>query len=145
MKNFVMKKIIQIGLLAISASVAQSSLAQVVVVGAKSPATVLSREQAAALFLGKSLQLPGGGIPVVIDQVEAAEVRQQFYAKVTDKTIAQAKAIWSRLVFSGKGSPPKEVANSAEVKKLVGANPDAIGYIEKSAVDASVKVLYSAE
>ena len=55
------------------------------------------------------------------------------------------KAAWSRLVFSGKATPPKEMANSADMKKFVAGNPDAIGYIEKSAVDSSVKVVFSAD
>ncbi|MDO8702907.1 MAG: hypothetical protein Q7J77_10820 [Undibacterium sp.] len=141
-----MKTIFTFLLLATSILFVQESLAQVVVVaGAKSPASVLTRDQAAALFLGKSTQLPGAGIPVLIDQVESVDARQIFYTKVTEKTPAQVKAVWSRLVFSGKGAPPKEVANSAEVKKLVNANPDAIGYIEKNAVDSTVKVLFSVE
>jgi hypothetical protein len=37
------------------------------------------------------------------------------------------------------------VASAAEVKKFVAGNPDAIGYIEKSAVDGSVKVLLTVE
>lgn len=126
--------------------VAPATLAQVaVVVGAKSPATALNAEQAASLFLGKSAQLPGAGTAVLIDQAESAAVRDQFYTKVAGKSAAQVKAAWSRLVFSGKATPPKEVANSAEVKKLVAANPDAVGYIEKSAVDASVKVLLTVD
>lgn len=117
----------------------------VVVVSAKSPAAKLTKEQAAALFLGKSSQLPGAGIPVLIDQPESAEIRQMFYTKVTEKTPIQVKSIWSRLVFSGKATIPKEVANSDEVKRQLAANPDAIGYIDKAAVDATVKVLFAVE
>jgi len=35
---------------------------------------------------------------------------------------------------------PKQLRDSAAVKKAVAADPKAVGYIEKSAVDASVKV-----
>lgn len=141
-----MKTIFKLLFIVTGLFLAQTSMAQVVVIaGAKSTATALTREQAAALFLGKSTQLPGAGIPVLIDQVESVEARQIFYTKVTDKTPAQVKAVWSRLVFSGKGSPPKEVANSAEVKKMVSSNADVVGYIEKSAVDNSVKVLFIVE
>lgn len=59
--------------------------------------------------------------------------------------MAQVKALWSRLVFSGKGQPPKELADSASVKKAVAADPKVVGYIEKSAVDGSVKVLFSVD
>lgn len=122
----------------------QVAFAQVaVVVGAKSAAAAMSADDVSALFLGKSDQLPGVGVALLLDQAESNAVRDTFYGKVTGKSAAQVKAAWSRLVFSGKATPPKEVANSAEVKKLVATNANAVGYIEKSAVDGSVKVLLS--
>lgn len=122
----------------------QVAFAQVaVVVGAKSAAAAMSADDVSALFLGKSDQLPGVGVALLLDQAESNAVRDTFYSKVTGKSAAQVKAAWSRLVFSGKATPPKEVANSAEVKKLVATNANAVGYIEKSAVDGSVKVLLS--
>ena len=137
-----MKKFIFIATALAGLSFTNLALAQIaVVVSAKSPATTLNKEQTAALFLGKSTQLPGAGSPVLVDQGETSDVRKNFYGKVADKTPAQVKAIWARLVFSGKSAPPKEAPNSAEVKKLIAGNPDAVGYIEKSAVDSSVKVL----
>ncbi len=127
-------------------SISGTAHAQIaVVVGAKSPVTGINKEQTAALFLGKSSQLPGAGAPFLVDQSEASDLRKNFYNKVTDKTPAQVKAIWARLVFSGKSSPPKEAPTSADVKKLLASNPDALGYIEKSAVDSSVKVLLEIE
>jgi ABC-type phosphate transport system substrate-binding protein len=47
-------------------------------------------------------------------------------------------------VFTGKATMPREVAGSAEVKKAVAANPKAIGYVDRSAVDSTVKVVYPA-
>lgn len=137
-----MKKLILVLSAFASLSVSNLCFSQIaVVVSAKSPATGLNKEQAAALFLGKSSQLPGAGAPVLVDQGETSDIRKNFYGKVADKTPAQVKAIWARLVFSGKSTPPKDAPSSAEVKKMVSANPDAVGYIEKSAVDPSVKVL----
>ncbi|MDD2729079.1 hypothetical protein [Malikia sp.] len=133
-------------ILAIGALMAQASHAQVALVaGAQSSASKLTTEQAASLFLGKSEQLPGQGTAVLLDQPESATVRELFYTKVTGKSAAQVKATWSRLVFSGKATLPKEVPNSAAVKKMVAGNVNAVGYIEKSAVDSSVKVLLSVE
>jgi hypothetical protein len=45
------------------------------------------------------------------------------------------------MVFTGKGTPPKEVADDAAVKSFVATTPGAVGYIDESKVDASVKVL----
>ncbi|MGH8853029.1 MAG: hypothetical protein ACREWI_02000 [Telluria sp.] len=111
----------------------------VVVVNPKAAEATMSKEQVAQFFLGKSSAM------TPIDQSESAPIRAEFYKKVADKDAAQAKALWSKLVFTGKATMPKEVADSAAVKAAVAANPKAIGYIDKSAVDASVKVVYSAQ
>ena len=116
-----------------------------VVVGAKSPVATMNADQVSGIFLGKSNSFPSGGTAVPTDQPDSAAVRELFYTKVTGKNTAQVKAAWSRLVFSGKATPPKELGSSADVKKFVASNPDAIGYIEKSAVDSSVKVVFSAD
>ena len=76
-----------------------------------------------------------------VEQTEDSPVRAEFYKKVLEKEPSQVKAIWSKIVFSGKGKAPKEYKSSAEVKKVVSENPNAIGYIEKSAADDSVKVV----
>jgi ABC-type phosphate transport system substrate-binding protein len=139
-----MKNLTKTLVLAMGALLAHTSIAQVaVVVGAHSGASALTTEQAASLFLGKSDQLPGAGTAQLLDQPESAAVRELFYTKVTGKSAAQIKAAWSRLVFSGKATPPKEIATSEAVKKMVAADPNTVGYIEKKAVDASVKVLLS--
>ena len=110
----------------------------VVVVNPKSAASAMTNDQVAQFFLGKSTAM------TPIDQSESAPVRAEFYKKVTDKEPSQAKALWSKLVFTGKATLPREVASSADVKKAVAADPKAIGYIEKSAVDSTVKVVLTA-
>ena len=111
----------------------------VVVVGAKNPTDSLSKEQASAIFLGKATSL------TPLDQPESSQLRDDFYSKVTGKSAAQAKSYWAKLSFTGRGALPKEVQSSADIKKLVAENPKLVGYIEKSAVDGSVKVLFSAQ
>jgi ABC-type phosphate transport system substrate-binding protein len=116
-----------------------------VVVNPKSPLATMTADQVSGIFLGKSNTLPSGATAAPTDLPDSSPTHELFYTKVTGKSSSQVKAAWSRLVFSGKATPPKELATSAEVKKFVAANPDAIGYIEKSAVDSSVKVVFSAD
>jgi ABC-type phosphate transport system substrate-binding protein len=112
----------------------------VVVVGAKSAVGSLTSDQASQIFLGKAATFPGGAQAVPIDQADGA-AHDEFYSKVSGKDSAQVKAYWSKIIFTGKGQPPKEVPGNADVKKLVADNPNMIGYIDKSAVDGSVKVV----
>ena len=97
-------------------------------------ATPLSKEQIADLYLGRSDDF------TPIDQVVGSAIYVEFYKKVTGRDSAQIRAIWSRILFTDRGVAPKQLPNSAAVKKAVAANPKAVGYIEKSAVDASIKV-----
>lgn len=121
---------------------ANMALAEVVVVvSAKSAVTALTASQAADIFLGKSKEFPSGGQAIPIDQNEGSAIRDEFYTKVAGKSAAQVKAYWSKIIFSGKGQPPKEVADSAAVKKLIADNPNVIGYIDKAAVDSSLKTV----
>lgn len=120
---------------ALGALALPASAEVVVIVSQKNPASRMFSEQASQFFLGKS------NLFTPVDLPESSAVRAEFYKKVADKDTAQVKALWSKLVFTGKATAPKEYASAAEVKKAVAADPKAIGYIEKSAVDDTVKVI----
>ncbi len=107
----------------------------VVIVNPANPATSMTATQASQFFLGKSAMF------TPVDQSESSAIRAEFYKKVCDKDLAEVKGIWSKLVFTGKAAAPKEYSSNAEVKKAIAANPTGIGYIDKSAVDSTVKVI----
>ena len=113
----------------------------VAVVSAKSAVTTLSKSQVANIFLGKTARFPDGSQALPIDQSEGAAARDEFYTKFTGKSAAKLKAHWSTIIFTGRGRPPREVANDGDVKKLLANNHNAIGYVDKSALDAAVKVV----
>ena len=115
----------------------------VVVVSAKSAVTSLTKSQVSDVFLGKTATFPDGGQAVPVDQPNGVAEHDEFHEKVTGKSGSQLKSYWAKQLFSGKGTPPKEVSGDADVRKLVAANPNLIGYIEKSAVDSSVKVVFT--
>lgn len=77
-----------------------------------------------------------------MDQAENSPVRAEFNDKALGKNASQLKAYWSRLIFTGKGTPPKESGNDADVVALVAQNPNMVGYIDESALNDSVKVLF---
>jgi hypothetical protein len=111
--------------------------AEEIVVIVNLAAATISEEQIADLYLGRS----DAWTP--IDQAAGSEIYVEFYKKVTGRDSAQVKAIWSRILFTGRGIPPKQLRDSEAVKKAVADNPKAVGYIEKSAADASIKVALS--
>jgi ABC-type phosphate transport system substrate-binding protein len=123
-----------LGVSAVSADV-------VAVVSSKSPITTLSKNQVMDIFLGKRTSFPDGSLAVPIDQTEGSTVRDEFYNRTAGMSPAQVKAFWSKIIFTGRGQPPKTVATSVEAKKLLVASPGAISYIEQSLVDSSVRVV----
>ena len=119
-----------------------ASLADVVaVVSVKSPVTYLSKEQIADIFLCKTTLFPNGKLAIPIDQAEGSASRDEFYLKFTAKSYAQVKAYWSKLIFTGRGRPPKELLNDSEIKKQIAENPNEIGYIQRNMADSSVRIL----
>ncbi len=113
----------------------------VVIVSARSPVSTLRPEQVADIFLGQIGSFPGGTEAVALDQRIGSPERDEFYAKVASKSPPLVKAYWTKMIFTGRGQPPKEVANSAAIRKMVADNPALIGYIDKNALDASVKTV----
>jgi len=124
------------------ASITQAGV--VAVVSSKSPVSSLTKDQLADIYLGNAKNFPGGGPATPVDLPESAAERQDFHKNVTGKSGTQFKAYWAKMVFSGRGVPPKEAANATEVKSMIAGNPNMIGYIDKSAVDSSVKVVFEA-
>ena len=121
-------------LLALSVTLGNARAIDIVAIG-NPAAAPLTREQLANVYLGHNQAL------TPLDQPESAAIRADYYKRLTGRDASQIKAMWARLTFTGKGQSPRELSDSNAVKKAVAADPKAIGYIEKSAVDDSVKVL----
>lgn len=111
----------------------------VVIVSARSPVETLRPDQVAAIFLGQSARFPDGTLASAIDQPIGSPQRDGFYQRVTGKTPALLKAWWSKMIFTGRGQPPREAPDSVAVRRMVADNPSMIGYIERAALDASVR------
>jgi ABC-type phosphate transport system substrate-binding protein len=107
----------------------------VVVVNPKHPASAMTADEVSAIYLGKNSAFAPVHLP------EASAPCSEFYTKVLGRDSAQVKAIWARLIFTGKVQPPKQVDSSTTAVKLVASNDKGIAYVEKSAVDATVKTV----
>jgi ABC-type phosphate transport system substrate-binding protein len=135
MRSSSQKKSCALSSLTLAVLLAASARAEDIVVIVNPASAPLSKEQIADIYLARN----SAWTP--IDQAASSSIYSEFYKKATGRDAAQVKAIWSKILFTGRGVPPKQLLDSTAVKKAVAANPKAVGYIEKSAVDASVKVV----
>ena len=120
---------------------ANTVFAEVAVIVHPANDSSLQADDIAKLYLGKSKKFSNGQSAIALDRGEGTELRVKFLESTVGKDESQMKSYWSRLIFTGKGIPPKVVETDAEVKDLVSRNPDTIGYIDAGAVDDTVKVV----
>ena len=123
---------------------APAAQADIVVIANKLlPVTTMSRDEVSRIYLGKTKFLPNGDKIVPIDQKQGTTSRSQFYGNILQKSETEIKSYWSRVTFSGQGNPPLQQDDDVAVKNLVAEDANCLGYIDKSLVDSSVKIIYS--
>lgn len=113
----------------------------VVVVSRHNPTPALSQDDIANLYLGRSSRFPDGSEARPVDQVEGSAQRNEFYARFLARSSAQIKAHWSRLIFTGRGEPPRVVGDALAMRSAVAADPRLVGYLDAAALDDSVRVV----
>jgi ABC-type phosphate transport system substrate-binding protein len=141
MRNGKLRRLLAGALLVLAGTLAGGAGAAelVVIVSARSQVNALRPDQVAAIFLGQAARFPDGVEAVPLDLPLGSPLRDEFYLRVAGKSPALLKAHWSKMVFTGRGQPPGEAGDSASVRRRVAENPELIGYIERSALDASVR------
>lgn len=112
-----------------------------VIVTASNPTQELSRNQIADIYLGKTPYFPDGESAQPGDQSEGNLARDEFYLKIIGKAAPQMTAYWSKMIFTGQGRPPPVIGDSVAVKRRVATSPNAVGYINRSALDSSVRAV----
>jgi ABC-type phosphate transport system substrate-binding protein len=124
---------------AMSAVTATDSGEMVVIVSARTSVANLRSDQVAGIFLGEGNTFPDGSEAVAVDQSVGSPLRDEFYRKVANRSPALMKAYWTKMIFTGRGQPPREAPGSAAVRRLVADHPGMVGYIERAALDPSVR------
>lgn len=123
----------------IGCTISFNSSAELVLVVHPSNDAALDTKSAARIFLGKEKKFSNGKEVLPINQITASPSRSSFDNKALGRNSTQVSSYWSKLVFTGKGIPPKEVDNDAAVISIVSNNANAIGYVDSGAVSGAVK------
>lgn len=140
----IMKRLILSLLLSAALTFSATAMAEyAVIVSASNGNTSMSADDISRIYLGKTNKFPNGSKATPVDQSDGNAARDKFNDKVLGKDSSQLKAYWSRLIFTGKGTPPNEAGNDAAIKSMVAGDTEAIGYVDTSVVDDTVKVVFS--
>lgn len=122
-------------LLIAASIVALPVMAQIAVIVHPSNTSNITSEELVRIYTGRSNAFNA------VNLVESLPLRAQFDEKGVGRTSAQLKAHWSKLVFTGKGTPPTELSSEQDVLNFVASNSQAIGYVSAGSLPESVKVV----
>jgi ABC-type phosphate transport system substrate-binding protein len=115
---------------------------QVVVVRADSEIGALSRTEVTNIFLGRYRQLAGGAQAEPFDLPAGSPEHAAFYEALLNKTSAEIRAYWARLIFTGRVAPPRTVDSGDRLVEQLLANPRAIGYLERQRLDRRLRIVH---
>ncbi|MBZ9611859.1 phosphate ABC transporter substrate-binding protein [Rheinheimera maricola] len=115
--------------------------AGIVVIAHPANSNSVTVEELQRLYTGKSSSFANGDAVLPLNLTDANTLRGSFDEKALGRSSSQIKAYWSKLVFTGKGTPPKEVSSDEEMIKLVSSNPNILGYVGSDTDVSAVKVL----
>jgi ABC-type phosphate transport system substrate-binding protein len=104
--------------------------------------TNLRLEDVASVFLKKRRFWEDGAPIVALNREPGSPIREIFSRRVLGTDSTRLAAYWNEQYFQGI-FPPAMLESSAAVKRYVAADRNAIGYIEASEVDDSVRVVLS--
>lgn len=113
-----------------------------VIVSRGSSLSSISRAELSAIFMMRTRRWPDGSAIVPVDQGPRSAVRDRFSRAIHGKSVAYVIRYWQRLIFAGRGLPPRELPSDAAVIDFVTKNRGAIGYISREAtVSEGVRVI----
>lgn len=112
-----------------------------VIVNAQNSVAALERKQIVDLFMGRVSAFPDQQRAQTLDLKTGTPVRANFYKRLTGKNEAQVDAYWATLIFAGRMSPPKQLADEKTLISEVANNVNAIAYVTRQVLPKDVKIV----
>lgn len=125
--------------LVLPAVAVRPSLAEDIVVVVHPDQPAPTRAQITDVYLGRSRALRP------LDQPVQSPLYARFYERLTQRDTAYVRSVWAAVLFTGRGRPPQVLPDAEAIKRTVAADPQAIGYIDRRALDDRVKAVLALE
>lgn len=114
----------------------------VVVVHLSTPTLSLSKKQLIDIYMGRFKTFPNGDPVTPIDFKSGTDLKQRFYELLVGKSERKINAYWSRLLFSGRATPPHQADSITEIQKLITEDKNSLAYLQASDVTQEMKIVY---
>ncbi|MCG8457707.1 MAG: hypothetical protein MI919_15640 [Holophagales bacterium] len=111
---------------------AQAAGGYKIIVNSGNPTTSLSKGQVSSYLLKKKSRWENN-VPVdPVDLEAGSDVRAAMSEEIHGRSVSSIKNYWQRQIFSGRGTPPREVKSDSAVIDFVRDNAGGIGYVSPS-------------
>jgi ABC-type phosphate transport system substrate-binding protein len=135
------KRIVVVGLCFLNLLAANYAVAEILVVVHPSNTSTFDKSTIKKIFLGKTKSFSNGRTAILLSSPAKSTASEEFNKKVIGKSSNQVNAYWSKMIFTGKGTPPQSMSSADEIISAIAENPDAIGYIDSSEITDAVKIV----
>ena len=125
-----------------SASANHASNDFVVIANPHSGIEKMSKDEVINVYMGRNRKLSSGVTAQPLDLENPLTEKANFYNIMVNKELSEISSYWARLMFSGQGSPPRQVASAEQAVELVGRLKGAIAYVDRKKIDKRVRVVF---
>jgi ABC-type phosphate transport system substrate-binding protein len=112
---------------------------ETIILNGASQVSNLSEDELRDYYLGKKTHWPDGSKVVVIVLKDGQS--HEGLMKKLGKSSSQFITGWKKLVFTGKGAMPEQVATEDEMVSIIAKTPGAIGYADNGKAKEGVKAI----
>ena len=120
-----------------------------VVAHPNAPIETLSRGDVINIYMGRNRRLADAQIALPLDIDSNFTEKAAFYKQLIKRDLPEVNSYWTRVMFSGDASPPRQVNTYADIRELIKNNKDAIAYLPETELhkfnDGEYKVVYVLE
>jgi len=129
-----------LGMLALPAGADERLTGLVLVVHPEVPTDQITQRELSRIYLGKSTRWSGGLTirPVLLERESEYD---RFVAEALHRTGESFSVYWKRMVFTGKGRPPRTFDDPSELALYIRVTEGAIGFLPADADLSGLKVM----
>lgn len=115
----------------------------VVIINPQSHLSNLTRSQVINIYMGRQKKLTDKYFALPLDLNNSNKFKKKFYKVLLNKELPEINSYWARLIFSGQGSPPRQMDSYDDIRHTVLNNLGAIGYLPESELTNKLKRVYT--
>lgn len=114
--------------------------AEIIAIGGSEAPESIDRASLTKIFMGKKKRWGGGAKVQAVTLKRGAEL-DIFLKRFLGKSNSEFTTYWKRMIFTGRGKPPKSFRSQEELVDFIKEHPGAVGFIDSETPHEGIKVI----